>query len=525
MANIGKLNVMLIANSGPFVKGIKRAQKRATRFRNSMHSFGKSVGGIMSSMFKRMAVVGALAGGLLVLGLRKAAVTVDDLAKSSRTLLGGGKGAIATLAGMRLAGKHAGIEIAVVDKSFEKMLETISKANEGDAMAIEALDRVGVSAKELADASPAKRLELIAEGIRNIGDAGDKIAAARGIFGRGGGGMIELFRGGANAIKEATAQAEKFGLVLGDKASANVEKMNDSITDIKEVINGVFIQALGKISPIINEATSAFMDQVDAVGGVGAAVDKAFPFIVSSIGDAIGAAEELYLTWLKTKKLVLWFAMDKSKASAKGQGARDKNGNRTIAQIRQDNIAKRKQEELFGVFPESRRNQARGIAKAGGIVAGDPELEAYKQQKSEIDTIQKSIDDIEKRKGTKESTRAKFEAFVYKAAEKNADAKTNQLSIEEDITDEMERQRDLQKAMSTSGNLKLMGLGGGGVRRGGQAQIQGIQVGKGRDFSTGAAARFSSQVAGNQQLYVQQSVALLGQIAGSVKGGQVAVAG
>jgi uncharacterized protein with GYD domain len=432
MANIGKLNVMLIANSGPFVKGIKRAQKRATRFRNSMHSFGKSVGGIMSSMFKRMAVVGALAGGLLVLGLRKAAVTVDDLAKSSRTLLGGGKGAIATLAGMRLAGKHAGIEIAVVDKSFEKMLETISKANEGDAMAIEALDRVGVSAKELADSSPAKRLELIAEGIRNIGDAGDKIAAARGIFGRGGGGMIELFRGGANAIKEATAQAEKFGLVLGDKASANVEKMNDSITDIKEVINGVFIQALGKISPIINEATSAFMDQVDAVGGVGAAVDKAFPFIVSSIGDAIGAAEELYLTWLKTKKLVLWFAMDKSK---------------------------------------------------------------------------------------------KFEAFVYKAAEKNADAKTNQLSIEEDITDEMERQRDLQKAMSTSGNLKLMGLGGGGAGRGRTPQIQGIQVGKGRDFSTGAAARFSSQVAGNQQLYVQQSVALLGQIAGSVKGGQVAVAG
>ncbi len=293
MANIGKLNVVLVASTGPFGKSMKTAQRITERFAGHAKKFGASIGNIMQSMWKRAAIFAGLISGALIYGLKKAADSIDDVTKASRRLLGG-DGATGALAGLRLSASLAGVEAAALDKGLEKMLETISKAGEGDMAAVEALERIGVTAEQLKKLTPEKRLEAVAAGIQKIGDAGDRITAARGIFGRAGGGLLSLFEGGAEAISDATREAELFGLSVSAKAAGAVEKMNDNFTRLSAVVEGVFIQAVSRIAPIMNGITDAMLEQIDAAGGVGQAVETAFNFILDKTVNTLNAMGDLW---------------------------------------------------------------------------------------------------------------------------------------------------------------------------------------------------------------------------------------
>lgn len=454
MANIGKLNVTLIANSGPFKKGLARAGNMADRFAGRMKKFGEGASRVMGNMSRRAALVGAVFAGAMVLGINKARTAIDDLAKSSRKLLGN-SGATGALAGLRLAAGYAGVSVAELDTGVEKMLETIGKAKEGDATAIKALKRVGVTAKELAQASPERRLEMIAEGIKNIGDVGDRVTAARGIFGRGGGSLTLLFQGGAQAIAGARREAELFGHSLTAKASGGVEKMNDNFAKLGAIMDGAFIQLTAKIAPVINDITDALIDNIDAAGGMGEAVEKAFDFIIKSGGTALNAIEDIELGWLKAKKAFLGYNETKSRALSVLTGSEER-GKRTA-----------EKRILSGIPPEHRAEAKRLLDAAGGAenekVTFGRSADAYAAEAAEA---QARIDQITGRQRDGNGLGDRFEKYIYKAQEDAENfagsAADDRLGTEKAITAEKAKQVTLNKDMGEAsvGSARLASFRG-----------------------------------------------------------------
>lgn len=419
MANIGKLNVVLVASTGPFGKSMAKAQRITQQFVGHAKRFGTSISGIMQNMWKRAAVFAALVGGTLIYGLKKAADSIDDVTKASRRLLGN-DGATGALAGLRLSASLAGVEAAALDKGLEKMLETISKADEGDMAAVEALERIGVTAKQLKALSPEKRLEAVAAGIQKIGDAGDRIAAARGIFGKAGGGLLSLFEGGAKAIADATREAELFGLSVSKASAGAVEKMNDNFTRISAVVEGAFIQAISRIAPVVNEITDALLAQIEAIGGVGNAVETAFNYMIKQTGYAIDKVDELHTAWLKVKRAILSAtASDLSDAQLGQTGT----GRRILEHRAKQDAAEQKMRE--GQINPKRLEEYRRQRDAAGVNFKSPEEAARISRAKDIAEIDRQIAAKEKDRKENGTLGDKFKKFVYDARRKAEEQAAN----------------------------------------------------------------------------------------------------
>lgn len=438
------------------MQAMNKAQRRTYKFRKRMRAFGASVASSMQSMFRRAAAFSALLAGGLLFGLKKAADGVDNLAKSSRKLLGN-SGATGTLAGLRIAAGHAGVEVSELDKGLEKMLETISDAKAGDPVAVDALKAVGTTGEELARLSPEKRLQKIADGIAGIGDVGDRIAASREIFGKGGGALTLLFKGGAKAIADATRQAKLFGLSLTAAQSGPVEAMNDKFSDLGKVISGTFTQSIAKIAPIVNELSDKFFKWIEAIGGVGEAVDKAFSFATNKAGTFLNKLEDILITYHKIRKFL---AEQQAKKAKTAGGIVD-----FLATDKDKAIAKKAREDkrLAGI-PEHRRAEfKRLLDERGGFQDESINPDRIRKEfQQDADAAQAAIDKIQRKREEKGRLGDRFKAFVMKdrAAE---DSGKRRLDDEKLITEEVKKQGAIHANATTkagSGSAALTAFNG-----------------------------------------------------------------
>jgi hypothetical protein len=87
--------------------------------------------------------------------------------------------------------------------------------------------------------------------------------------------MLPLFAGGAGSIREATEEAQRFGMALTGAQGRDVEAMNDSFSKVHAAIGGIVKQITAYLAPSITAIATTFTDFVGSMGG-------------TNIGQAIG---------------------------------------------------------------------------------------------------------------------------------------------------------------------------------------------------------------------------------------------
>ena len=124
------MNVQVTAGTSGLSRGLKQSETLIGRFSNSVGG----VSGLLSKGFsggvgiatKAVTSLGAAAvagGGSLAWGIQHGADSIDDLADSSKRLLGN-DGATGALAGLRYAAEEAGVEAGALDKGLGKLRGT-----------------------------------------------------------------------------------------------------------------------------------------------------------------------------------------------------------------------------------------------------------------------------------------------------------------------------------------------------------------------------------------------------------------
>ena len=105
------------------------------------------------------------------------------------------------------------------------------------------------------------------------------------LFGKAGAELLPLFAGGAGSIKEATDEAQRFGMALTGAQGRDVEAMNDSFSKVSAAISGIVKQITAYLAPSITAIATTFTDFVGSMGGAN---------IGQAIGEGIiGAAQYL----------------------------------------------------------------------------------------------------------------------------------------------------------------------------------------------------------------------------------------
>lgn len=258
-------------------KGIERAQAQ-------MRSFAAGAAKVGSAM--------AVAGGSVLgafstaaLQFTKAGAELDDMANRTGV-------SVEQLSRLSYAADQTGTNIGAVEKGMRKLSKTVVDAAGGSETAAEALEAVGLSAKDLQGMNPDQQFLAMAAAISRIADPGEKAAAAMAIFGEEGAQLVPMLNEGASGIMKLMTRAEELGVVMGaDQAKAAAE-FDDAWNDTKAVLSAVVNQIGAAVVPALLEIVQAVLPVISATAGwirENAGIVKAVAIAAAAVG-VLGAA-------------------------------------------------------------------------------------------------------------------------------------------------------------------------------------------------------------------------------------------
>lgn len=197
--------------------------------------------------FKRLAGPLAVAGA--VAAIKSAVNEMDNLSKTAQKI------GVTTesLSKLQYAAKLADVSVGELQMGMTQLIKAQYDAANGSKQNALAFEKLGVT---YVDASGKLRnadavMSDIAEAFAHMRDGADKTALAVDIFGRSGANMIPLLNSGAQGLREAGDEAERFGVVISTKAGKEAEEFNDQLTRMGTIIDGVKKQAAIELMPIL----------------------------------------------------------------------------------------------------------------------------------------------------------------------------------------------------------------------------------------------------------------------------------
>jgi|TARA_R100000081_G_C4817655_1_gene176582 hypothetical protein len=221
----------------------------------------KLIGGI------GLAAIGAAAG--LAILVKKSFEYIDTLGKTARRT----GIATETLQAFQLAAIESGSTVEQTQKGLEKFARSIGDAGRGLKTQADIFKDLNVDLKNT-DGTLRSFEEILndtADGIVQLGSESERATVLANLFGRAGMQFSEVFRGGAEGIRDFTKRANELGIILSDKTIKNVEQFNDSMSVVKlqlgAVKNQVFAAFVPALQAISEKLSTTLKDANAAAGG------------------------------------------------------------------------------------------------------------------------------------------------------------------------------------------------------------------------------------------------------------------
>lgn len=274
-------------------------QALGQRFSMGFSSAKAKIAPVGAAVFKIGAAATAAAGTLFGLTASTASYG-DQVAKDSRKL---GIG-VEALQEYQYVAERSGVAGNVFTDSLQKQAKKVSEAANGMGEAQQAIAELGLDAEYLANLSPEKQFDLIADGLNQVGNQNDKIRIAQKLWEDAGVDLLNATDLGSEGMKRLREEGRKTGYVLSAEAAADAEEFSDAMKDTGSTLAGVRNQIgaalLPEVTVMMRDLATTIVENKDGIiefaRGVGMAakltgqVLGAAYDVIKPIGEAIGTA-------------------------------------------------------------------------------------------------------------------------------------------------------------------------------------------------------------------------------------------
>lgn len=285
--SLGQLTLDLVAKTGGFTGPMDRASRRTKK---QMSDMGKQVEAAANKI-ALLSVTAASAAATGIAAMTRAGLeNVDQQAKLARQL----DSTIGGLRGLQLAANDAGVETGVINSAMERFSARLGEAMRGTGQAREALDRLGLSAAELAGTDVDERVALIADRVQELGLSGAETSDLLRQFGIRNREITNLLRQGGGAIRDARQEVEDYGLAISAVDAAAIEAANDAMSRAGLLTESIRNSLAVELAPIILEIASRFNEAAREAGGLGQVVHDSVRTaieIVARLADAFAEVD------------------------------------------------------------------------------------------------------------------------------------------------------------------------------------------------------------------------------------------
>ena len=264
--NLGALTVDIVAKVGGFTKGMTQAERQAQRsskeIERTMRGLSKGINAALS-----IAAVGIVGGATALTAAFKNAVDgADELSKTAQKI------GITTesLSTLGYAAGLADVELGELQAGLSRLTKFQSEAAQGTEKNVELFARLGIAYRETNGAlrDTGEVFREVADRLSKMPDGADKAAIALDIFGRSGANLVPLLNEGAEGIAELEERARRLGLELSENAGKDAEELNDRLSDLGSVVEGLALTVATDLLPDIIELTDALTDTIREGGGM-----------------------------------------------------------------------------------------------------------------------------------------------------------------------------------------------------------------------------------------------------------------
>ncbi len=271
MADNSDVFVRFGADIDPLKKGVKEARSKLDQFgantRKTANDLGKMAGAA--------ALAGAAIGGKLV---SDSLAAIDAQAKMAKQL-GTTSVSISTL---ERATDRSGISMRNVETGVKNLEIALGEAAQGTGVAVDTLDRLGLSAENLQGLSLDEKIIKINSAIKENIPAAERAAAASDLFGKKASFAISQLDVGT--IRTAKEEVVGFGVAVSDVDAAKIEAANDAMGNISLAVKGVSNQFTVSLAPVLEEIANDFKAAAIETGGFKEQGEAALEGIASAVG-------------------------------------------------------------------------------------------------------------------------------------------------------------------------------------------------------------------------------------------------
>lgn len=265
MGTIATLSASIVMDVGDFSKGLTKARRDLKNFADFIPFANTNV-----STFAAGLTAAGIAG--LSYYTKQAMSSIDATAKLSDRL------GVSTekLIAFELAADLSGVGA----EQFQAALDKLNKTGGG------------------------KTIEEVADEIAGITNPSQRASKAMEYFGKSGAKMVNVLQGGSAGLREAQAEAEKFGITVSRIDAAKVEAANDSFTRLGALLKGVGTQLAVQIAPYLEAGIKKLIEMGTSGSTMGEKVTNAFNFVLEGIATGLDYLELFKAGWYGLQAVV-----------------------------------------------------------------------------------------------------------------------------------------------------------------------------------------------------------------------------
>ncbi len=215
---------------------------------------GQAAGGVATQVSGLLGPLSAIGGAISAWGLRAATMAFSSFGSDIHDAAQRLQISARALQELRYAGNLAGLSNEVLEGGLKKLNKTLFDVVKGGAPeAREALRQFGISVLDSNGRmrSSADVMSDLIKAFDRIENGGVRSAVAYAMFGKSSADMLPLLTQGSEEFNKLTAEAARFGLVLGDDQIAAADEFGDLIEKLGKVVRGFMLELGSRVAPVL----------------------------------------------------------------------------------------------------------------------------------------------------------------------------------------------------------------------------------------------------------------------------------
>ena len=244
-------------------KGFGRLSTEMELANTRLASFARKAGIALAAVTAAAAAAGVamVRSGLDVIGAQA------DMAASLRTT-------VESLQVLTWAGELAGVSMGEIEQATKKLTTRLSEAAAGSGSAVDALQRLNLTAAELEALPLDQRIVAIQDALARYVPEAERAAVASDLFGDKA--ALAFLRIDSATLRDAAQDVQDFGVAVSAADAAQIERTGDAIAKLSLIWLGLTNRLTAAVAPALETIATRLADMARATGPIGQAITALF---------------------------------------------------------------------------------------------------------------------------------------------------------------------------------------------------------------------------------------------------------